>query len=177
MAGDRRVSSAGSRVPSAGSSSSGRDGSASTGPVPCKVWVGAADGSLSVCSDVTGSGVLEPAGWRVLRVEGLTGGCWWYCHRRCRCNALTAVVILAATARASLVRQAHRAIATIRRKMSANRVRTACARSALVVLHCCCAQQQVATAAATAARKRLPSLAPAHLFLASPSIPVTQSHP
>lgn len=68
-------------MPSAGSSGSnnGRDGSGSTGPVPCKVWAGAADGSLSVCSDVTGSGVLEPAGWRVLRVEGLTGG-------RCRCS-------------------------------------------------------------------------------------------
>lgn len=63
-AGDRRVSSGGGRVQSAGSSSSA---------VPCKVWVGAADGSLSVCSDVTGSGALDPAGWRVMRMEGLTG--------------------------------------------------------------------------------------------------------
>jgi hypothetical protein len=68
---DRRASSAGSRVPSAGSSSGdGRDGSST---VPCKVWVGAADGSLSVCTDVSGSGTLDPASWRILRVEGLTG--------------------------------------------------------------------------------------------------------
>jgi hypothetical protein len=66
---DRRASSAGSRVPSAGSNSS-RDGSSS---LPCKVWVCAADGSLSVCTDVSGSGVLDPASWRILRVEGLTG--------------------------------------------------------------------------------------------------------
>lgn len=62
--------------------------------MPCKVWVGAADGSLSVCTDVSGSGVLDPANWRILRVEGLTGRVQPADYRRIMC----ATVCLAETA-------------------------------------------------------------------------------
>lgn len=76
--GMRGLSATPTAVPTSNGSNNEDGGSSSSSSRPagvaCKVWVGAADGSLSVCVDAAGSGLLDPAGWRVLRVDGLTGG-------------------------------------------------------------------------------------------------------
>jgi hypothetical protein len=48
---------------------------AGSGAGACKVWAGGSDGSLSVCTDAAGRGCLDPADWRLLKVDGMAGAC------------------------------------------------------------------------------------------------------
>eukprot|EP00775_Hariotina_reticulata_P006930 gene6930-7148_t len=78
----RTRSSNGAKAGAAAAGTSGASGSVNgVAAAACcngfKLWAGAADGSLSVCVDSSGSGQLDPAGWKVLRLEGMQDNRLW----------------------------------------------------------------------------------------------------